>query len=226
MHVVSGVGSGLGYEVAAMLQAEDETVIGLARHQPDLAIDFIQTDLADEAQVDSAVKEIEARDGRLQAVIHCAGTLITPRPLSEFGYDDADRMMKVNAYGPARLTGGLEERIVCDGADVVFVSSTVVRRPQPEHLAYNMSKAALASYAEAFRVELAGRQTDARSVLLTAGAMDTGMRATAVGGREEHGLPKPAEVARFIGDAILRAPKSMELGEVSFFRRTNRPDRT
>lgn len=224
MYVVTGASEGLGYALSSVLADRGEHVIGVSRREPDLGIDWIEADLAKEQDIDRVAEIVNSRDEQLKGVAHAAGILVLDS-VTGISYEDAERVFRVNTLAPARLNSKLMDRIVRDGSDVVFVSSTVADRPKPINATYGASKAALNNIAGALRVELAGHTTDARSVAVNAGAFATKMveRATGTPHPREASLPTARQVAGLIDQTILQLPKTIELDNVTFYSRSNRP---
>ncbi|GGT21734.1 putative short-chain dehydrogenase/reductase [Streptomyces kurssanovii] len=157
--VVSGVGAGLGLQVAAAVVEEGGRAVLGARTEANLAksadgIDpggartaYRATDITDEAQCEVLAALATERFGRIDAVVHVAA-------LDSFfgGLQDADfatwqRVLDVNLLGTLRMTRaclpGLRER----GGSVVFIGtqSALAAPSQVRQAAYAASKGALTS---------------------------------------------------------------------------------
>ncbi|MET9504073.1 SDR family oxidoreductase [Streptomyces sp. NPDC006259] len=157
--VVSGVGAGLGHQVAAAVVRDGGNAVLGARTEANLArsaagIDpdgmhtaYRATDITDERQCEALAGLARERFGRIDAVVHVAA-----RDSYFGGLEDADldtwrSVLDVNLLGSLRMTraclGGLKER----GGSVVFIGtqSSVAAPTQVRQAAYAASKGALTS---------------------------------------------------------------------------------
>ncbi|MEV0259082.1 SDR family oxidoreductase [Streptomyces sp. NPDC050732] len=158
--VVSGVGAGLGHQVAAAVVRDGGNAVLGARTEANLAksateIDpegahtaYRATDITDEGQCEALAGLARERFGGIDAVVHVAAWD------SHFGgLEDADfatwqRVLDVNLLGTLRMTraclGALRER---RGGSVVIIGtqSAIAAPSQVRQAAYAASKGALTS---------------------------------------------------------------------------------
>ncbi|MFE1402125.1 SDR family oxidoreductase [Streptomyces sp. NPDC058770] len=157
--VVSGVGAGLGHQIAATVVRDGGNAVLGARTGANLARSAAEidpegrrtahraTDITDEAQCEALAGLALERFGRLDAVIHVAA-----RDDHFGGVEDADfaawrSVVDVNLLGTLRMTRaclpGLKER----GGSVVLIGtqSSVAAPTQVRQAAYAASKGALTS---------------------------------------------------------------------------------
>ena len=107
--LVTGGASGLGNATAARLARHGAKVIlvDLADHGEQAALDigvnavFARCDVTSEDQVNAALDLAEARFGRVNAVVNCAGVAIARRTLSKRGAHDLASFQKVLAVNVA-----------------------------------------------------------------------------------------------------------------------------
>lgn len=179
--VVTGASRGLGRALVQTLHASGATVVPMARPSADL--DDVQAllgedtlalpcDLADPAAVRAAIDRVGARYGRIDTVVHNAGTasLLT---VEEASPADIQREFAVNVLGPANATSAAIPWLrKAGGGDLVFVSSESVRMPFPFMSLYVASKAGLEGLAAALRGEL--RPQGTRVSVLRIGGLDSG----------------------------------------------------
>ena len=72
--LVTGCSSGIGRACCDQLAYSDRRVYGASRSQPDSEHwSYVPVDVTDESSIEAAVQEIVKREGRLDAVVHCAG---------------------------------------------------------------------------------------------------------------------------------------------------------
>ncbi|MFI6401552.1 SDR family oxidoreductase [Streptomyces sp. NPDC050548] len=158
--VVSGVGAGLGHQVAAAVVRDGGNAVLGARTESHLAksaaeIDpdgshtaYRSTDITDEAQCEALAEVARERFGRIDAVVHVAAWD------SYFGgIEDADfatwqSVLDVNLLGTLRMTRAcLPSLKEAGGGSVVFIGtqSAVAAPSQVRQAAYAASKGALTS---------------------------------------------------------------------------------
>jgi len=158
--VVSGVGAGLGHQVAAAVVRDGGNAVLGARTESNLAksaaeIDpdgshtaYRATDITDEAQCEALVEVARERFGRVDAVVHVAAWD------SYFGgIEDADfatwqSVLDVNLLGTLRMTRAcLPALKEAGGGSVVIIGtqSAVAAPSQVRQAAYAASKGALTS---------------------------------------------------------------------------------
>jgi NAD(P)-dependent dehydrogenase (short-subunit alcohol dehydrogenase family) len=157
--VVSGVGPGLGHQVAAAVVRDGGNAVLGARTEASLAksaagIDpggahtaYRTTDITDEAQCEALAALARERFGRIDAVVHVAAWD------SHFGgLEDADfatwqAVLDVNLLGSLRMTRACLPALKEGGGSVVFIGtqSAVAAPSQVRQAAYAASKGALTS---------------------------------------------------------------------------------
>lgn len=109
--VVTGVSSGIGSDTAKLLRQHGAHVIGVDRNDPTLSLDgFVKADLAEQAAIDAALRQLPERIDGLANVAGVPGTAAV------------DLVARVNFLGLRHLTQRLAERMPAGGS-VVNVSS-------------------------------------------------------------------------------------------------------
>lgn len=159
--LVTGAGSGIGWQIAADLAARSDTVWATARRDDDLArlatlprVRPLRLDLRDAAACAALPALLAAEAGRLDALVHNAG-------VGELGHlaawSDADlqRLFDVNVFAPLRLTRDLRPLLLAARGRVVCIGSQGGSITQPLYGPYTMSKHALEAFAACLRQELA-----------------------------------------------------------------------
>lgn len=100
--VVTGASSGIGAEIAQILQAGGWTVASISR-EPAPAMDkWMIADVADERETSDAVAEIEGAFGRIDAAVVCAGHY-EEKPALEIEQSAWERMLRVHVGGLAHV---------------------------------------------------------------------------------------------------------------------------
>ncbi len=160
--VVTGGASGLGAATVRHLAGQGVRVgildfdgDGGARVAAELNGHAVQVDVSDEAAVDAAFSEVEAKLGTPRIVVNCAGVGTAARIVgreSKPSFDVFQRTLSVNLFGTYNvMTHGarrmLETEPLADGARGVIISTSSVayQDGQLGQAAYAASKAAISA---------------------------------------------------------------------------------
>jgi NAD(P)-dependent dehydrogenase (short-subunit alcohol dehydrogenase family) len=155
--VVSGVGPGLGREIAAVAAREGASVMLGARREENLraaadAIDpsgdrvaWRRTDITDpdacRALVDGAVE----RFGRLDSVVNCAALDTVFGGIEGADFDAWRQVFDTNVLGTLRVCEAAVPHLKGEGGAIVLIGSQSMYWPQLMQMAYASSKGALRS---------------------------------------------------------------------------------
>jgi NAD(P)-dependent dehydrogenase (short-subunit alcohol dehydrogenase family) len=162
--LVTGAGSGLGRAIAERLARAGDAVIGTVR-DPErarrlteaaagtgLALRYLPLELSRFEELEAFASGLEA-EGGVEVVVHNAGFGVFG-PIEEVGAAELERQFTVNVFGPMHLTRLLLPGLRARRGRVVFVGSLAGRIALPFQAHYSASKAALASFSDALRLEL------------------------------------------------------------------------
>jgi NAD(P)-dependent dehydrogenase (short-subunit alcohol dehydrogenase family) len=165
--VITGGSRGLGLVLARHICAQGGSVALIARDPDELArakVDLaargggvltIECDLLDAGQIQSAVRQIIDRFGRIDILINNAG-IIEVGPLQNMTREDFERAMRVHFWAPFELIAKIvPEMRVWGGGRIVNVSSIGGKVAVPHLAPYSASKFALTGFSDAIRAELA-----------------------------------------------------------------------
>ena len=200
--IVAGGAGAIGAAIASALRDDGARAWVLDR-QPG-AGDAMACDLADAAAVAHAVEAIDAREGRIDIVVHCAGVTRDGR-LWKLTDDDWRTVMSVNLDSAFYLLRAATPALRRQGGAVVFVSSINGERGKVGQAAYAASKAGMNALARTAARELG--HFGIRVNVVAPGWIDTPMtaaapaaaRATAVGETALERVGRPEDVARVVG---------------------------
>jgi NAD(P)-dependent dehydrogenase (short-subunit alcohol dehydrogenase family) len=176
--LVTGAGGGIGAALVRRL-AERQFAVFAAVHKDDGAlagipgVTVVPLDVTDPGAVGPAADEVAAHPaaaGGLRAVVNNAGVIVQG-PLELVPPAELQRQFAVNTLGPAYVTQALLPLLRAGGGRVVNVSATTARVAMPLFGALSGSKAALVSFSDALRVELAAWRIPV--VVVEPGATDT-----------------------------------------------------
>lgn len=166
--LVTGGAQGIGLGISEMFAQNGAKVVmadvdeeagseALQRlQQQGLQAKFIPCDVADEAQVQHLMAEVQEAYGHLDALINNAG-IADPfmGPLQELSMTDYDRVLAVNLRGPllcAKYALPLLQR--ASHPAILNISSTRATMSEPNTFAYSASKGGLEALTHALAVSL------------------------------------------------------------------------
>jgi NAD(P)-dependent dehydrogenase (short-subunit alcohol dehydrogenase family) len=137
---------------------------------------------------------IEREFGKLDGLVHAAALLGDRTPLEQYDVPTWCRVLHVNLTAPFILTQVLLPNLRKSAdASVIFVSSSVARKPRAYWGAYAVSKAGLEALREMLTQELEGKEP-IRINSVNPGRMRTPMRAAAYPAEDPNSLPAPVAV--------------------------------
>jgi NAD(P)-dependent dehydrogenase (short-subunit alcohol dehydrogenase family) len=145
-----------GGKVALIARDPDE----LARAKADLAarggkVLTIECDLLDTGQIQSAVRQIIDRFGKIDILINNAG-IIEVGPIEHMTPEDFERAMRLHFWAPFELISQIvPEMRIWGGGRIVNISSIGGKVAVPHLAPYSASKFALTGFSDALRAELA-----------------------------------------------------------------------
>ncbi|HEY0243953.1 MAG TPA: SDR family NAD(P)-dependent oxidoreductase [Mucilaginibacter sp.] len=162
--LITGGGSGIGFEIAKLLSEKNNQVIITGRSEERLQkaaaqlknVSIIAADITDEASVEKLVAQINKDYGKLDILINNAGNAF----LNNLGvetntYQKAKDEFDTNFFAVLRLTDKLLPVLKAqDEAAIVNVSSILAYVPAGDISTYSASKAALHSYTQSLRFAL------------------------------------------------------------------------
>jgi NAD(P)-dependent dehydrogenase (short-subunit alcohol dehydrogenase family) len=165
--VITGGSRGLGLVLARHVCAQGGNVALIARDSDELArakADVasrggvaltIQCDLLDAAQIESAIRQIIDRFGRIDILINSAG-IIEVGPLEHMTRDDFERAMQLHFWAAYELVSRIvPEMRMRGGGRIVNISSFGGKVAVPHLAPYSVSKFALTGFSDAIRTEFA-----------------------------------------------------------------------
>jgi uncharacterized oxidoreductase len=163
--LITGGGSGIGFEIAKLLSRKGNKVIITGRNESKLQeasaslsnVCFFAADINSETAIDSLISHISEKFDGLDVLINNAAQLnIYKLAAGINAYDMAAAEMQINYLSVVRLTEKLLPFLTASKeAAIVNVSSIVAFVPGVNVPGYSASKAALHSYTQALRFMLA-----------------------------------------------------------------------
>jgi NAD(P)-dependent dehydrogenase (short-subunit alcohol dehydrogenase family) len=165
--LITGGSRGLGLVLARHICAQGGKVALIARDADELAhakadlaprgtaILTVQCDLLDSDQIQSAVRQIIDRFGKIDILVNNAG-IIEVGPLEHMTREDFERAMQLHFWAPFELISRIvPEMRTWGGGRIVNISSIGGKMAVPHLAPYSASKFALTGFSDAIRAELA-----------------------------------------------------------------------
>ncbi|MFC2134208.1 SDR family oxidoreductase [Bacteroidota bacterium] len=213
--LITGTNSGFGKLTTKLLSEKGYTIYAAMRNtttknaEPasELAkwdcVTVIDLDVTDTDAVNSAVKEIILKEGKLDVLVNNAG-VFTSGITESFTEDDFEKILDVNVKGPWRLLRAAlpHFREQKEGL-IINVSSGLGRFSAPFMTIYNSSKFALEGLIEGSHYEL--KSLGVENVLVQPGAFPTELAVKTVMGSDGSVLGGYGEIAEFpskIGESL------------------------
>ncbi|KQM57076.1 SDR family oxidoreductase [Agreia sp. Leaf210] len=228
---IPGATSGLGLGLALRFQAAGNRVIVGGRRTELLdrivaenpGIDSVQIDTADAVSIERATQRVVAEHPDLDTVILMAG-IMQPEDLHSAGFlDTAERTITTNLLGPIRLIAALVPHLASrPSATIMTVSSGLAFVPLPATPTYSATKAAIHSFTQSLRVQLADTSIEVLELAPPAVA-------TSLMGQEDD--PNAMPVEEFLDETmsiLASQPDAQEIlvSRVGFLRFAEREGRT
>jgi len=164
-----------------------------------------------EKELDFVGPSIVERFGRLDILVHAAGTLVKLTPAAHIEPRDWADSVAVNMTSAWRLIRSCDPPLrAAEAGRAVMLTDGVVARPAAYWGLYGTTKAGMHHLVLAWAAETAN--TRLRVNLADPGAVATKLRGVAMPGEDPRGLAQPAEVAP--GIAALCLPDEARHGQV------------
>lgn len=154
--VISGASSGIGLSIAKTLHASGYHVIGLSRTYPKEKFDFqyYLCDLTNEDQVKHTADQITTENPYLYALVNCAGMGISGA-IEHTETAEIAKIFNVNLFGTFLLTKSLIPSLrKTENSKIINIGSVAGSLIIPFQAYYSVTKAGIAAFTEALRMEL------------------------------------------------------------------------
>jgi NAD(P)-dependent dehydrogenase (short-subunit alcohol dehydrogenase family) len=179
--VVTGAARGIGLATAerflgegwrvALLDIDGETLAAAAR--PLSGALSLTCDVAEPAQVDSAIDRVADHFGRIDALVNNAGTAVF-KPLLQTSFEEWRRVLDVNLSGPFICAQACAPVMIANGGgSIVNITSISGLRASTLRVAYGTSKAGLMHLTKQQAAELG--EVGIRVNAVSPGPVDTAM---------------------------------------------------
>jgi glucose 1-dehydrogenase len=161
---------------------------------------FVKVDISNSEQVQSMVKAVVEKYGRLDVAVNNAALTPDDKPAAEFDEDYWDRLMSIDLKGTALCMKYELQQMIAqgEGGSIINISSVSGFRPQPNNIAYVAAKHGVVGMTKVAALEYGGQNIRVNSV--APGAIDTPMLRGALeqfGLNEESYAPQLSLLNRF-----------------------------
>ena len=176
---ITGAGSGIGKALALKYNSAQNTIILSGRNENQLnevaktlENSFVlPLDVTNESAIEQAVKEVEAKFGRIDILINNAGVSQRAK-VTDVSNDVGRKLMEVNFFGSVHLTkAALPLLLKSKKASIVAMSSAAGKFGFPLRSYYAASKHALHGFYEALSLEL--KDTNVHVLVVCPGRIKT-----------------------------------------------------
>jgi len=153
--LVTGSSSGIGRACCDRLAAGGRRVYGASR-TPGAAAQwtYVAMDVTDDASVARAVDEVVRREGRIDALVHCAGISIAGS-FEDTTVEEANRQFDTNFFGAVRVVRAVLPVMRRQGAGKLIVVGSIGGLMGLPYIGYySASKFALDGLVQALRMEI------------------------------------------------------------------------
>lgn len=209
--LVTGSSRGIGKAtVERMLHNIDDisTVVMMARPSEDYtalqeslkglnngkSVIALEVDVGDRASLQAGIREAYERAGNIHYLVNNAG-YTNPVPIHQVDFEDFERTMRVNLYGPFTLVQELLH--LGNTFDLIInIASTAGINGRAGWLTYSASKAAVINMSDVMREELAIYGT--RVVCLSPGRTATALRRVLAPDEDPTTIMQPEHVSQVI----------------------------
>lgn len=205
--VVTGAGSGIGYDVSRMLLDEGARVVAgdlaterLKQFEGTHPLVGVEVDLGTSVGPGSLIERAKREFGGLDMLINCAGIGPVRSGFGAMTDDDLQRTMDVNFMSMLRgCRAAIPEMIARGAGAIVSVASDAGRMPDPFFVDYSLSKAAMLMFSKTMSIEFGPKGI--RSNIVSPGPIRTPMWDRPGGFTDilahKYGIDREAAVQRF-----------------------------
>jgi NAD(P)-dependent dehydrogenase (short-subunit alcohol dehydrogenase family) len=159
--LVTGASTGIGRYVTERLARDGYFVYGGARKPADIAalsaiknVQGISLDVTDPAQIAAAVATITTAGRGLYGLVNNAGVAVSGA-LASTTDEDFDFVMKINVYGPYRVTKAFAPLIIAAKGRITTIGSISGILSGRDLGVYSMSKHAIEAFGDSLAAEMA-----------------------------------------------------------------------
>ena len=210
--LITGAGRGIGRAIAVRFAQEGADLFLCATRMETLKeteklaskygqrIELYTVDVAEREAVKTMVEKSIDLFGRIDILVNNAG-IYKPSPFVDYTYEDFDRIMKVNVYGPFNVTQFvLKHMLQHQKGKVINIASTAGKWASLNQSAYNTSKHALVGMTRCVALETAAKGITVNAIC--PGIVETDMLSTFSGEHAKILGLRPEDAMAFVKQRI------------------------
>ncbi len=156
--LVTGASSGIGAATAERLAAAGHKVYGTSRRGTQAGqrpFEMLPLDVTSDQSVETAVRELMRREGRIDLLVNNAGFSLAPAGAEESSIEQAQSIFNTNFFGIVRMTNAVLPHMRRQGSGrIVNIGSIVGFLPAPYMAFYAATKHAVEGYSESLDHEV------------------------------------------------------------------------
>ena len=159
VYIISGSASGIGKSSAEMLLKSEATVIGIDKQESSIENSRYHHYLAsitDEARIESIVKEVVEKFGRIDGLVNAAGRWGNSKPFYEIETSDWENVLSVNLTGMYILSKYVSRVMILQKegriVNISCIRSSIFRNNMTDYAA---SKGGVVAFTSAMSLDLA-----------------------------------------------------------------------
>jgi NAD(P)-dependent dehydrogenase (short-subunit alcohol dehydrogenase family) len=156
--LVTGASSGIGATTAVRLARAGYTVFGTSRRAAPAArrpFEMLILDVTDDASVQTAVREVMRRAGRIDLLVNNAGFGVAPGGAEESSIEQVQSIFDTNFLGVVRMTRAVLPHMRRQGSGrIINIGSVLGFLPMPYGALYSATKHAIEGYSESLDHEV------------------------------------------------------------------------
>lgn len=158
--LVTGASSGIGAATAERLAAAGYKVYGTSRRGAQASprsFEMLSLDVTRDESVTAAVRELIAREGRIDLLVNNAGISLAPAGAEESSIEQAQAIFNTNFFGIVRMTRAVVPHMRNQRSGrILNIGSILGFLPAPYMALYGATKRAVQGYSESLDHELRG----------------------------------------------------------------------
>jgi NAD(P)-dependent dehydrogenase (short-subunit alcohol dehydrogenase family) len=153
--LVTGAARGIGQAIAARLARDGWQVViaDRVRAAPGFPARSVQVDVSEEAGVADLMDSVRRHEGRLDALICNAGTMLR-KPIRDLTLAEWHGVLDTNLTSTFLLVRAAEDMLRATRGSVVTIASTRAHQSEPDTESYSASKGGLVALTHALAVSL------------------------------------------------------------------------
>ena len=166
--LVTGAGKGLGRSIAIGLAQAGANLALLSRTEKDLDVVArevrqegveamsVVADATDANQITNAVEQVVKRFGRLDVLVHSAGSSQPKKPVLELSNEEWSRLIGANLDSTFFVCKAVGKVMIAQGrGSIINIASVAGQRGRPGNAAYSAAKAGVINFSRALAMEWA-----------------------------------------------------------------------